>query len=114
MLKSVKPEDKSMAMALVVVVTSLFAFIPGPIIYGAIIDSTCLIWKEPTCGTGKGNCAFYDSDKFRIALHAWTAGFVAVALIFDVLVWIQSRDLVLYPEKKDDQKTKSRNGTTTT
>ena len=45
-------------------------------------------------------------------LRGLSVGFVAVALIFDVCVWIQCKDLVLYPKKKDDQKSQSLNGAT--
>lgn len=42
---------------------SLFALIPGPIIYGWIIDSTCLVWTEE-CGQ-RGTCQLYDQRNFR-------------------------------------------------
>ncbi|CAG2102309.1 unnamed protein product, partial [Medioppia subpectinata] len=45
----------------------LGAYIPYPLIYGAIADSVCLIW-ENTCGK-TGNCWLYDQDRFRYVLH---------------------------------------------
>lgn len=41
--------------------------VPCPILYGAVVDSACLIW-EMTCGK-KGSCSLYDSDSFRIFYH---------------------------------------------
>lgn len=61
--RCVAKEDKSFAQGVTIMIISLFALIPGPIIYGAIIDSTCLVW-DYSCGE-KGNCWFYDKDSFR-------------------------------------------------
>ncbi|CAG0917908.1 unnamed protein product, partial [Notodromas monacha] len=72
-IRSVEKRDKSLAVGFSLVMFAILAFIPTPILYGAIIDSTCLIWRETKCGT-KGNCAFYDANKFRVALHATPAG----------------------------------------
>ena len=61
--RSVDERDKSFAQGISLMMISLFALIPGPIIYGALIDSTCLVWDD-ACGI-KGNCWIYDPDKFR-------------------------------------------------
>lgn len=41
----------------------LFGNVPCPIIYGAIIDSACLVW-ESVCDK-IGACSLYDGDTFR-------------------------------------------------
>lgn len=65
--RTVAPEDKSFAQGLALMMISLFALIPGPIIFGRIIDSTCLIWTK-TCH-GNGNCQLYDQTKFRYSIN---------------------------------------------
>ena len=70
--RSVEKKDKSFAQGITLMTISLFALIPGPIIYGAIIDSTCLIWEE-SCGT-KGNCWFYHGKNFRYLVNITSAG----------------------------------------
>ena len=60
--------DKSLALGLATALMSIFAFIPAPIMFGAVVDQTCLIWEEKPCG-GKGNCLYYDTDKLRVYLH---------------------------------------------
>lgn len=52
-----------MAMGIIQFATSLFGNVPCPIIYGAVIDSTCLIW-ETICDK-QGACSLYDPDAFR-------------------------------------------------
>lgn len=42
-LRCIDVQDKSLSMAFTVVFISLFGMLPGPIVYGAIIDST---WEE--------------------------------------------------------------------
>lgn len=86
--RSVEKRDKSLAQGITLMVISLLGFIPGPIIYGAIIDSTCLIW-EKSCGT-RGNCWFYHRENFRYFVNITSVGeyrkfnglhFIALALV---------------------------------
>lgn len=65
--RAVSPEDKSFAQGLALMMISLFALIPGPIIFGRIIDSTCLVWTQ-TCN-GTGNCQLHDQTKFRYSVN---------------------------------------------
>ncbi|MEQ2214939.1 hypothetical protein XENOCAPTIV_024160 [Xenoophorus captivus] len=39
------------------------AFMPGPVLYGSVIDTTCIMWGEK-CGQ-KTSCQYYDLDSFR-------------------------------------------------
>lgn len=94
--RCVAPEDKSFAQGLSVLLVSLFAFIPGPILYGAIIDSACLVWDE-TCGN-KGNCWLYHKDNFRLYLNLTAVGFTTVGVLLDVVVWRLGSKLDLYKE----------------
>ncbi|VDI67070.1 Hypothetical predicted protein [Mytilus galloprovincialis] len=69
-LRSVPNEDKALAMGLSSFVTSLLGWLPGPLISGGLIDSTCLVWKESR-GV-RGSCALYDNDVFRLKLHGYS------------------------------------------
>lgn len=55
--------DKAMAMGIIQFAIGLFGNVPCPIIYGAVIDSTCLVW-ETICGK-QGACSLYDANAFR-------------------------------------------------
>lgn len=82
------------------------AFIPYPLIYGALTDASCLVW-EKSCGK-TGNCWVYDTDKFRYLLHGVSAAFVTVGCATDVLVWVFSPRLRnLYDDDDDDAKEKT-------
>ena len=51
---------------------------PGPIIFGAIIDGTCKLWKY-SCGE-RLSCQLYDIIKFRVAIISF--GMVARGAAF--------------------------------
>lgn len=80
--------------------TSLFGLIPGPIIFGRIIDSTCSIWNNK-CGH-RGNCILYDPIKFRYYVHLSSAFFMAIGVLFDFLIWCNVRNLDLYADVNDE------------
>ena len=50
----------------VYIVSGWFA---GPLVFGRIIDSACIIWSA-SC-SDKGACALYDNDDFRIKKHSF-------------------------------------------
>ncbi|XP_041054491.1 solute carrier organic anion transporter family member 2B1 isoform X2 [Carcharodon carcharias] len=63
-LRSVKPEDKSLAIGIQFLLFRVLAWLPGPIIYGSTIDTTCIRWEEK-CNK-KAACRYYNLDLFRI------------------------------------------------
>ena len=72
--------------------TSFSAFIPAPIVYGAVIDSTCLIWSSSGCNKGgaqgSGPCAYYDVRSLRHNYIGLEAGGKALATTFFALALI--------------------------
>lgn len=63
-MRCTDPKDKAMAMGIIQFAIGLFGNVPCPIIYGAVIDSTCLVWEMLGCGS-LGACKQYDKDAFR-------------------------------------------------
>lgn len=78
---------------------SMFAFTPGPIIYGYIIDSTCLVWNYK-CGN-RGNCQLYDPDKFRYYVNMTAISLTFIGVLFDLLVWHHAKNINLYSEPQE-------------
>lgn len=95
--RAVSVEDKTFSQGLSLLMLSLFAFIPGPILFGHIIDTTCIIWDE-SCG-GKGNCWLYNKDEFRRKLNLTAIVFIAGGTILDAWVCYLGKDIDLYGEK---------------
>lgn len=87
-LRCVDPRDKAMALGLIQFAIGLFGNVPCPIIYGAVVDSACLIWKM-ACGE-KGACGLYDSRVFRMFFHGSTSALLFCAFLVDILVWYKA------------------------
>lgn len=100
--RSVEKRDKSFAQGVTLMIVSLFALIPGPIIYGAIIDSTCLVWEE-SCGT-RGNCWFHHRENFRYLVNISAAGFSMIGVLFDAGVCYLGKNLDLYGAAENDKR----------
>ncbi|KAB0801385.1 hypothetical protein PPYR_05739 [Photinus pyralis] len=85
-LRSVGEEERSFALGMQFVIFRLFGYIPAPILFGNLIDSTCLLWKS-TCGTKGGRCLLYDIEKFRYKYVGLCAGIKILALAIFITDW---------------------------
>ncbi|CAB0041425.1 unnamed protein product [Trichogramma brassicae] len=100
--RCVETRDKSLAQGVALMIMSLFALIPGPIIFGAIMDSTCLVW-DISC-KNRGNCWVYHRDSFRYMVNFSAAAFCFIGVMFDVAVCYLVKDMDLYGEKEEAAK----------
>ena len=105
-LRAVEPRDKAASLVILVSILSLFAFFPSPIIYGAMLDSACLIWGEQCAETT--NCLLYDTDRMRHFMCGTTAACLAVSTLFDVGVWWNAGQLKIWDE--DDAQAEEKEG----
>ena len=55
--------DRTMAQGLRQTATRLLGTLPSPLIFGWLLDQTCVVWKKTEDGT-VGNCWIYDIDKY--------------------------------------------------
>jgi len=97
-LRCVNDGDKALALGILATAVALFGFLPNPIIYGAVIDSSCLVWEQ-SCGK-RGSCWVYATDQFRYRLHGVTSGFLLIAGVFEVITYFQIKDLKLFDSRK--------------
>ncbi|XP_027205344.2 solute carrier organic anion transporter family member 74D-like [Dermatophagoides pteronyssinus] len=101
-LRAVDPQDKSFAMGIMGTIFAVFAFIPYPLIFGALIDSTCLIW-EKSCGK-TGNCWLYDLDKYRVSMHMGAFTFLMLGVLFEIgTACYAGRIKNLYEDEQDNE-----------
>ncbi|XP_037776567.1 solute carrier organic anion transporter family member 74D-like isoform X2 [Penaeus monodon] len=100
MLRSVPDEDQVMALSILTVFVSVFAFAPAPAIVSAVVDSACLVW-DTSCGA-TGECSLYNSTKFRTIFHLIPAVFVFICVLCDVAVFCYSRNSELLDECRED------------
>lgn len=83
-IRSLNVKDKSAALSILSAIMNMFAFIPYPLIYGALVDSSCLVWED-RCGD-RGACWLYDLSKFRFLLHGVTAALLVVGCFLQGVV----------------------------
>ncbi|CAG9135206.1 unnamed protein product [Plutella xylostella] len=91
-LRSVSEEERSFALGMQFVIFRLFGYIPAPIVFGNLIDSTCILWKQTCSGAKGGRCLLYDIEQFRYRYVGLCCGIKIVALgIFMVDWWLVRR-----------------------
>lgn len=85
-LRSVSEEERSFALGMQFVIFRVFGYIPAPIVFGNLIDSSCLLWKS-TCGEKGGRCLIYDIEKFRYKYVGLCASIKIIALVIFIIDW---------------------------
>nr|XP_006811916.1 PREDICTED: solute carrier organic anion transporter family member 4C1-like [Saccoglossus kowalevskii] len=63
-MRCVPDQQRSHALGVTSIIYRCFGSIPGPIVIGAVIDSSCLVWQE-VCGD-TGTCWIYDNHTFGL------------------------------------------------
>ena len=94
-VRCVERKDKALGMAVQEISLALFAFIPGELMFGALVDSACTLWTDTGCGN-TGNCLQYDLQDFRTKLFGASAASFGLAAVFDGLVWRGVKSLEIY------------------
>jgi hypothetical protein len=60
----------------------IFGSIPGPVVFGAVIDNTCVLWQ--TTEDGSGSCWYYNSYKLRMSMFLLVLAIKVVTALFYV------------------------------
>ncbi|XP_067888076.1 solute carrier organic anion transporter family member 5A1 isoform X1 [Heterodontus francisci] len=84
-LRSVEDQERPFALGMQFVLLRTLAYIPTPIYFGAVIDTTCMLWQQE-CGV-IGSCWEYDVTSFRFVYFGLAAGLKFVGFIFIFAAW---------------------------
>ncbi|KAM9774492.1 solute carrier organic anion transporter family member 5A1-like isoform 2-T8 [Syngnathus typhle] len=84
-LRSVDEEERPFALGMQFVLLRTLAYIPTPIYFGAVIDTTCMLWQQD-CGV-HGSCWEYDVTAFRFVYFGLAASLKFVGFVFIFLTW---------------------------
>ena len=71
---------------------SILANIPAPIIFGKIIDTTCVIWREDSCGR-QTSCWLYDNDRFWYILHGMMLVLMTTCVVIAAVMTYLARNV---------------------
>lgn len=100
-VRCVKEEDKTLSMGIAVTITSAFAFIPSPVIFGWLIDQTCAVWGK-TC-EGTGNCWQYNIIELRYMLNLLSVFTVVLGVLCDIATWYYMKNLKIFDDQLEDK-----------
>ena len=64
----------------------IFGSVPGPIAFGAVIDSGCVYWQYEC--QRRGNCWVYNNKVLGIRAFSIAISGLILNLVFSVLCWI--------------------------
>ena len=65
--------------------------IPGPILFGALIDGTCVLWDKKECDDSVGNCLIYDNWTMAYSILAVQMTVKALGVTFFGCAWYFSK-----------------------
>nr|XP_022311407.1 solute carrier organic anion transporter family member 4A1-like isoform X2 [Crassostrea virginica] len=66
-LRCVPQHDSSLALGIQWIIARCLGSIPGPILFGKMIDLTCLLWQRK-CDDNEGSCFFYNNRNMSFNL----------------------------------------------
>nr|XP_006811917.1 PREDICTED: solute carrier organic anion transporter family member 4C1-like [Saccoglossus kowalevskii] len=87
-MRCVPDQQRSHALGISSIITRCLGAVPGPILIGAAIDSSCLVWQE-VCGD-TGTCWIYDNHTFGlkfVVIGIVVAGIALFVCIVALLVY---------------------------
>ncbi|XP_039249846.2 solute carrier organic anion transporter family member 4A1-like [Styela clava] len=73
--------QRSLAVGIQWILIRTLGMIPGPIIFGAMIDGTCLLWEEATCNSDKGSCLMYKNSELSLSFLVLSVFYKAAGII---------------------------------
>jgi len=106
-LRCVPYNQRAYALGFQFIFQRSLGFLPGPILFGAIFDGTCLLWGE-SCGK-KGNCQFYEMNRLTDRLGYTGLSLTGIAFIFYFLSYWFCKPTIQEEEEKSRHQQLSNN-----
>ena len=72
---------------------------PAPLLYGALIDSACILWQT-TCKK-TGGCLLFNTDRFRYVTYGVSLGFIVIDLLLAITLFLFVRKMVFHVAETD-------------
>ncbi len=88
----VSDDQRPLALGLQSAIYRVFGSIPGPLLFGVVVDAACVEW-EYNCGI-RGNCWIYDNNLLSRNAILLCIPFAIIGVVFFLIAF------VTYPAKK--------------
>ncbi|PVD26867.1 hypothetical protein C0Q70_12015 [Pomacea canaliculata] len=85
-IRSVAEVDKPLAIGIYSFLYTLLGWFPAPVLYGQVVDTTCLLWSSGCAG--RGSCSLYDLRAFRHRMFGTFFTTRVVYLVFLVIALV--------------------------
>ncbi|XP_071479577.1 solute carrier organic anion transporter family member 4A1-like [Diadema antillarum] len=82
-LRCVPETQRSMSLGVNSLLKRALGSVPGPILFGVVIDGACLLWQD-NCGN-QGSCWVYNNDSLSLRISIIAAAFKALGLCLYLL-----------------------------
>ncbi|KAI8502318.1 hypothetical protein Bbelb_199060, partial [Branchiostoma belcheri] len=103
LISTLVPESRrSFALGVQWTLARLLGMIPGPIVFGYIIDQACVLWQD-SCGE-VGACVVYDSSKLGLYMLAASVGIRLVSMALYIAAYCLYKPMA---EEKTREKKRS-------
>lgn len=76
-------QQRPLALGLQSSIWRIFGAVPGPLLFGALFDLSCIVWQEE-CGR-RGHCWVYDNTKLSVYATSVAFPCVSVGGLFFIL-----------------------------
>ncbi|PNF24215.1 Solute carrier organic anion transporter family member 4A1 [Cryptotermes secundus] len=86
-LRCVQDDQRAFALGIQWIKVRLIGTIPAPMVFGALIDETCILWQESCHEDENGACLVYDNEYMSRYMLALAFIGKAASLLFFFLAW---------------------------
>ncbi|XP_076804531.1 solute carrier organic anion transporter family member 4A1-like [Clavelina lepadiformis] len=103
-LRCFPQELRSLAVGVQWILIRTLGTIPGPIIFGAMIDGTCLIWnKRVSCSDRPGSCLMYKNQELSFSLLILSVIYKGASILFFGLALLTYKPARLVASESETQ-----------
>ncbi|XP_075710955.1 solute carrier organic anion transporter family member 4C1 [Rhinoderma darwinii] len=100
-LRCVPDKQRSFALGVQWSFIRLLGSIPGPIVFGVVIDSSCILWNLNECGT-QGACWTYNNSSISYKLVGISAASKVITIIFLFIAYFIYKPPPSKPDSSQD------------
>ncbi|OQV25211.1 PR domain zinc finger protein 14 [Hypsibius exemplaris] len=81
-----------MAHLFMALCVGIFALFPSPMVFGGMMDASCLLWSAQGC-SGHGACLIHDNDDLAFRVSGTISGVKILGLLIEIFIFWKARKL---------------------